>query len=1167
MSDSNFDDQQLQKELLELFEIDTEKYLLLYEETVSQLNDRTWRDDIQQIYRCVHTIKGGSVTVGAEALLQVSTVLEDILSDLRYLEVAPVLEDGKLKQILTESGEFLIGSIHSKQVSPVAIARLQELHAEVKTSFLPEWNQLSQLHQEFAEQGFDLVVLDLEMSLEILTPDGVISENAIATAQQTLQQLREIGVELQLGKNWDELLSQSQILFNRPEAPYWIDHWSPYLKALKESAKHGGIVSPPSSLQPQLLENSLDSQPQKHPELSPETFEIDLDQELLTLFAIDTQKDLQLYVDTVAKLNPESWTQDIQQIYRSVHTIKGGSVTVGAQKILEVSTALEDLLSDLRHLDTAPVLTDGKLQQTLTEAGELLIGSLQSDQTDSSLKAVERIQFLHHQIKQEHLSEWNEQKQLFKEFAEQGFDLVVLELEMAIEQLPNQGTVPSDTLEVAQQTLAQLAEIGTELGFVPEWHSQLLPEGMTLIANPQITIWNQKWLPYLQVLKTAAKLGGVPPSKPQAKPQIPAMPKVQSLQKTHKSTKRTVKPKALATTNANIQIPVPLERLERSSQHLVETLLATRSTQGFFQSVQSNLMPLVALAQDSVQYISQLREVQDDYALSDASNSQDGLQVERYRQGYLAINRLLEISLRLIELGAETGEASRRTSESLQKLDLSLRSLQQTLEESRLLPFEALSFRARGILRDLITRVNKPAQMTVRGEKLELDAGTLRNLEPIVLHLIRNAYDHGLEGCEERLSKGKSEQGAIAISLIRRGNVFLLEIKDDGKGIDPEQIRSIAQAKGLPLIDTSSPARLLDVLSQSGFTSAQVVSNISGRGVGMDVVANQVASLGGQLRLHSELGVGTTFTIQIPVPQLFVRCMLLQAGDRVFAIPTAEVFTTSLLGDLLWQKVDAKQNKPFSLTISENQVEVPAIDLGEYWQGGSSESRSLLPNTIAVRAKRLEDSQGVWLIADNLIGQSDLLVSPLPSPLVAPVGMVGVNLTPEGKLIPVLDALSLIDGLLGNAYTSADVPAIAQLDKSRGTDSIFSGLTSRQIIVVDDAALMRRRIESSLSSQGYDVRTCSDGQEAWDLLQTRAQPSMLITDIEMPRMDGFTLIDQCRQAGMDMPILVVSSRLAEEWSKETNRLGATDYLTKGFSTTELLQKVALLLEHTHATIH
>ncbi len=544
--------------------------------------------------------------------------------------------------------------------------------------------------------------------------------------------------------------------------------------------------------------------------------------------------------------------------------------------------------------------------------------------------------------------------------------------------------------------------------------------------------------------------------------------------------------------------------------------------------------------------------MQDDYALLDQGGSADTPKVERYRQGYTAVNRLLEISLRLIELGSETGEAARRTSESFSALDASLRSLQGTIEESRLVPFETLSFRARGILRDLTTRMGKPARMTVSGEKIELDAGTLRSLEPVLLHLIRNSFDHGLESAEDRRKAQKTEQGNIELSLSRRGREFRLTLKDDGRGINPQKISEIARNKGLPLTDTSTNEKLLAVICQAGFTSAKAVSDVSGRGVGMDVVLSQVMSLGGQLLLQTQVGVGTTFTILLPVPQLFVRCMLLRAGDMTFAVPTSEVFTTMLLDDLLWRHAPSEQL--YSVDVTEETGLVPGLDLSAFWTG-DRHARHYEPTAIAVRTKMPDSALGVWLLADTLIGSSDLLVNPIPKPLQAPVGMVGMSLMSDGKLIPVLDALALIEFLVAKPE---------ELVVSRAQDgddvTLVGEAAVQQILVVDDAALMRRRIESSLTSQGYRVRTCSDGQEAWEWLQSHPQPALVITDIEMPRMDGFTLIDRCRQGQMTMPILVVSSRLAEEWSRETSRLGATDYLTKGFSTAELLSRVASLLE-------
>ncbi|ELS31298.1 MULTISPECIES: response regulator [Pseudanabaena] len=877
---------------------------------------------------------------------------------------------------------------------------------------------------------------------------------------------------------------------------------------------------------------------------NPEFDDLQLQEELRTLFELDTQKYLQLYVQTVRQLSATNWCEDIQQLYRCVHTIKGGSVTVGFQSVLEVSTILEDLLSDLRYLDVAPPLADGELSKSLIEAGELLIGSVQMGELSDTDAAVKYIQTLRDRIQSEYLPEWNEMRQVQQEFADQGFDLVILELEMAIEELPSKGIVPAEASETAKQTMNQLKEIGAEINLATSWHD-FLQKGIEICDRLDCELWHREWMPFLQKLKESARQGGIflddqivekaspnPESLPSTTAEIPSIANI---------------PVAPA---ADIQIPVPLDRLERSSQYLVETLMATRATQGFYQSVYSNLLPLVSLAQNSVQYITQLREVQDDYALLDASGEQDGLKVERYRQGYTAINRLLEISLRLIELGSETGESARRTADSIQTLDRSLRNLQQTIEESRLVPFATLAFRTRGILRDLIARVGKSVQLTIIGEQLELDAGTLRSLEPVLLHLLRNSYDHGIENAEEREKSGKPIQGKIELSLKRRGSIFDLMIRDDGRGIDPDRISQIAKSKGLPLTDTSTADRLLSVLCQSGFTSTKVVSDISGRGVGMDVVASQVALMNGKLSLISQVGKGTAFTIQIPVPHLFVRCMLLQAGDRTFAVPTSEIHTTMLVEGLLWQKTERSD---YTIEVQEANTKVPAIDLYQYWQG-QVETRSILPSAIAVRTKQTDEAHGIWLIADTLIGQSDLLVNPIPAPLVAPIGLIGMSLMPDGKLIPVIDSISFVEALFSSGTDKLTI-------SSSPSNASFLDLSGdRQILVVDDAALMRRRIESSLSPQGYEITTCDDGMEAWEWLQRHNQPALLITDIEMPRMDGFTLIDRCRQAGWHMPILVISSRLAEEWSRETSRLGATDYLTKGFSTLELVNKVSSLLE-------
>ena len=1007
-----------------------------------------------------------------------------------------------------------------------------------------------------------------------------------------------------------------------------------------------------------------DNRPQSPSDTAPATADADpmemaLQQELRSMFEVDTQKGIETYLDQTSHLQPQTWTQDIQTLYRTVHTIKGGAVTVGATAILQVATALEDLLSDLRNTGTAPLLEDGRLVEILTEAGELLASSsLMEAQNpaaetdpDAAAPSVQRIQDLRSQVQADYLPQWSQQQHLQQDFAQQGFDLVVLELEIGLENLQD-GALPQSIVDTARSILEQLSQIGQALQLASGW-PQLLAQGETLLepSRQKVYLWRTQWPCLFHGLKQCIETGGEPVdfalaadegdsdrSEATGSELVGAtLPRDRSLEgdgedlisdaeladfdaifagmallddgesleevdgdplqalpasaatdgpanhadtgaldplaaldlaisattpmeanadaaedSSNVSPERAASPESVEA--AQVQIPVPLERLDRSAQNLVNALLSIRSTQGVYSVLQEQILQLSSLAQEGVQYITRLRQIQDDYALVDdlqVDLRRDGPTPERYRQGYVTINRLLETNLRLSELGAETEKTAREMTESLQTLDSNVLDLQATVEESRLVPFRNLAFRARAILRDLTTRFGKPAKLILQGEQIELDVGSIRSLEPALLHLIRNAFDHALEPAAEREALGKPPQGTLTLSLQRLGNIYRLRLTDDGCGIDAAQIRDRALALGLPLTDTSTPAALLAVLCQPGFSAKASVNDVSGRGVGMDVVAAQIAKMGGKLTLKTTPGQGTTLSLQFPVPHLLVPCLLLRAGDRCFAIPFEDAKRVALLDNLIASP--PSDDEPGHLWDIEADgpglsQALPGLDLLDYWQP-QGQRRTLDSSAVCAYVQSSDDEQGLWLIADEMLGQSDLLINALPSPLQPPEGMMGVSLQPDGTLVPVLNGSAIAHQVRSE---DGDPAAIAPASPSQPKTQ---ELTSPTILIVDDAALMRRRIEASLSANGHVTQTCADGLEAWNWLKANPRPALLITDIEMPNMDGFTLLDRCRQERMTMPILVVSSRLSEDWFTEARRLGADDYLTKGFSTVDLLNKV------------
>jgi chemotaxis protein histidine kinase CheA len=1055
MTPDNSAEAQLQQELREMFLLDTQQQLEFYFDIILRLQPASWIGDIQSIYRSIHTIKGGAVTVDANSVLYAATALEDLLSDLRYLEIAPPLSDGKLGEMLLEAGELLSScleisesgkadDIDNQNRVQLTLQRIENLHAQVKEQYLPDWNEMRQVHQEFADQGFDLVILDLEMELANLPDRGVVPTLIIETAQATIAQLTQIGTELELAAGWTPLVHRCDRLIGQPDSQLWRGLWLSYFAALKACVKNSGEISAAEVDRLDVLEGAAKSAISLTP--------TDLPASTMDWAIAATESDLPDLLDDffgdeeLFPISPVMAVGDDETIDQEIALIDPVN---SPQEIKQADGALSAFIDDFF------------LAEEFDHDADLQVESFVGNQLDE-------------------LDELDDFTELAK----------------------------LDELELTALVETEVSEI---TGLID-------PADLDLVITD------------LDITELAIDQ----PS-----------------------------PATIATTPAEVKrgvsIPVPLERLDRSAQQVVDTLLTARAVRNVSSRLQTQLSQLSVLTQESSQFVTRLRQLQDDYALLRSLNddrestNSNGVTTERYRQGYTTIVRLLENILRMSELGQEIETATYQNHTHLDDLDRSIMRLKDGIETSRLVPFKNLTLRAKAILRDLTNRYDKPAELIVQNEQVEMDAGIIQQLEPALLHLLRNAYDHGLEPKAQRLAAGKSERGVIAVSIHRRGNLYRLEVEDDGGGIDAQFICQIAKSKGFTIRaaqpDQLTNHELLQILCQPGFSSSTKVSEVSGRGVGMDVVVAQIATIGGKLSLETSIGHGTKFTIEVPAPQLLVPCVLFQVGERTVAFPTEEVLETTLLSSIAATMSTDESVGMCAWTLTTNRGDIPGFDLANYWQFAQ---RSLPDTAVCIRTRPGNSGQEIWSIADDLLGQAELLINPLPSPLVAPIGLLGVSLQADGRLISILDPIALITKLSTN--------------NDRSSDYSFNTLAAEPakpsaptILIVDDAALMRRRLEASLSTNGFITHTCNDGLEALNWLQTNPLPDLVITDVEMPNMDGFTLIDRARQLQIEIPILVISSRLAAEWGKEARRLGANDYLNKGFSTPELLQTVNSLL--------
>jgi chemotaxis protein histidine kinase CheA len=1163
-SDIDRAEAELQQELREMFTVDTQQHLETYFSLIQQLNPQSWDADIQHLYRAIHTVKGGAVTVAADAMLHAAMVLEDLLSDLRYLESAPMLADGELGQILLEAGELLSSSVEITETGAQAIdqvqptvRRLEQLRDRVKQLYLPEWNELKQVHQEFAEQGFDLVILDLEIALSKMPDRGLVSAETIEKAQATIAQLTQIGIDLELAEDWTILLHDCEQLITKPDCQLWASVWFEYFEILKICAKNSGEftkieidrldtltvliqsceidllgsdsvnanIDLSGSLDDFFLAEEIELLPAIESNLELSEFSGEFSGELSgTLADFFLAEEIELLPATESNLAPSEFSGELSGTLADF--LLDEEVELDYSEPLSSSVEQSDLLlsrlplQQEEHFATGAVLPPQSIENT-DDLPDLLdnffddfsLENIPDLEDRSALMAIDLLRSA-----EELPLPVNTTEEIFPIQAEaislQSPDLLVGK----IEELEYFIKLDADEL---------ITEEIQEEDFINPGESNDAGE---LRSTESATILSSEILPTI-VTKTPT----------------PATP--------------------VTSVKRSIQIPVPLERLDKSAYQVVDTLLTARAVMNISSQLQSQLARLTSLTRENSQFVTRLRQLQDDYALlrnlsDEQQDTTNNVTLERYRQGYSTIVRLLENILRLSELGQEIETSTYQNSIRLDALDRSILQLKDGIETSRLVPFRNLTLRSKAILRDLTNRYGKPAELTIENEQIELDAGIVQQLEPALLHLLRNAYDHGLESIEQRLDTGKAPKGKIHIALQQQGNLYRLTIEDDGGGIDADLIHQMAKSKGFALDRTSTNAELLAVLCQPGFSSNSTVTEVSGRGVGMDVVVSQIASIGGKLSLETHPGRGTKFSIEVPAPQLLLPCVLFQVGDRVIALPTDNVLETALLSSMTKIESSEKTAGMCTWLLTNPRGEISGFDLNDYWQAGNftsgnSSQRSFPDTAVCIRTQQAEDTPEIWSIADDLLGQVKLLINPLPSPLIAPTGLLGVSLQPDGKLISILDPIALSAMITSTATQSATADVDELAIPADSTEAARSSTPT--ILIVDDAVMIRRRLEASLNTYGFTTHTCNDGLEALNWLQNNHQPDLIITDVEMPNMDGFTLIARARQAQIDIPILVVSSRSSEEWGKEARRLGATDYLNKGFATSELLQKVNSLL--------
>ncbi|MDD2743182.1 MAG: Hpt domain-containing protein [Rhodocyclaceae bacterium] len=466
------------------------------------------------------------------------------------------------------------------------------------------------------------------------------------------------------------------------------------------------------------------------------------------------------------------------------------------------------------------------------------------------------------------------------------------------------------------------------------------------------------------------------------------------------------------------------------------------------------------------------------------------------------------------------------------------RSLQQELMGVRMLPFASQTERLYRIVRQTAKEVGKRANLELKGGQVELDRSVLDKMMAPLEHMLRNAVTHGIETREARLAAGKSEAGEITIALTQEGNEIILAMSDDGCGLDQERIRTRAESSGLLAAGSEiSEAKLYEFIFEPGFSTASELSQVSGRGVGMDVVKTEVAQLGGRIEIVSQPGQGTSFRLYLPLTLAVTQTLLIRAGAQHFAIPS---------------------------TMIEQVLELKEKPLAELRNAGEAQWLSqrypfhYLPHLLGDNDAAPEAHRRYWVLllrsgsqrvavqVDELKGNREVVVKNIGAQLARVVGIAGATVLGDGEVVLILNPVALATRLPTTGVHSAVPEAVATMMSTIPT-----------VMVVDDSLTVRKITSRLLTREGYQVILAKDGVDALEQL-IDVMPDVVLSDIEMPRMDGFDLLRNIRadQRLKQLPVIMITSRTAEKHRNYAMEIGANHYLGKPFDEDELLRMIS-----------
>ncbi|HMS83678.1 MAG TPA: Hpt domain-containing protein [Nitrospira sp.] len=526
------------------------------------------------------------------------------------------------------------------------------------------------------------------------------------------------------------------------------------------------------------------------------------------------------------------------------------------------------------------------------------------------------------------------------------------------------------------------------------------------------------------------------------------------------------------------------------------------------------------------------------------------LELDKYDDFNILARHISEVSADISESMAQLHSSIHRAHDEMSQLQQMMLAMRDEIAHARMVPIGTPFTRFRRAIREMARASNKDVTLVTSGEQTEVDTGVVERLVDPLVHLVRNAVHHGIESAAERRDKGKPQVGTIHLHAAHRGNSMIIEVEDDGAGLDLAKIR--AKAVKMGLVDSSQVATMPDAeILQSifcpGFSTAETIGDQAGRGVGLDVVKRVIEGMNGHIAVESELGAGTKFTLSLPITLLIATALIVRSGAERYAIPLLNIQEVTIPTPSSWRV----ENQRARLQVGDQIIEVQLL---HYLL---RRERGMVTGAMPVVVVRAAGGL-IGLAVDELLGRQEVVIKSLGKlKLLTQSCFGGATIDPEGRVILVVDPTRLIgrdsqemavQAVLSKAQVRSE-PVVPDQERVPGHQGV-------RLLLVDDSLSIRKFVGKMLESAGYQVDTAVDGEDGLRKASTFAY-SMILTDLEMPKLNGFEVIQALRRGAetRETPVVVMTTRAGDKHRQKAINIGANSYIAKPVEERMLLQEV------------